>query len=104
MPHAAVVHSISDADDHAADQFGRLCHVHADATSGHLFERLRERPLLVAVSTPDGAPTRESVLDFLEEQVPRWWLPDDVIFVDELPLGATGKVQKSKLRERYGQG
>jgi 3-(methylthio)propionyl---CoA ligase len=64
-------------------------------------EKWGERPLLIAVATPDSSPTRESVVEFLEGQVAKWWLPDDVIFVDELPLGATGKVQKSKLREQY---
>ena len=63
-----------------------------------------ERPLLIAQPRAGASPTRESVLEFLEGIVARWWLPDDVIFVEALPLGATGKVQKSKLRERYGQG
>jgi len=74
------------------------------AVIGVPHEKWGERPLLIAVPTPDGQPTRESVLEFLEEQMARWWLPDEVIFVDELPLGATGKVQKSRLREKYGQG
>lgn len=56
------------------------------------------------MSTPDGAPTKESILEFLGDQVPRWWLPDEVVFLDALPMGATGKVQKSKLRERYARG
>jgi 3-(methylthio)propionyl---CoA ligase len=64
-------------------------------------EKWGERPLLIAVPAPDSSPTKESVLEFLEGQVAKWWLPDDVVFVDELPLGATGKVQKSKLREQY---
>jgi fatty-acyl-CoA synthase len=41
------------------------------------------------------------VLEFLETQVARLWLPDDVVFVDALPIGPTGKVQKMTLRERY---
>ncbi|MDP2957248.1 MAG: long-chain-fatty-acid--CoA ligase [Longimicrobiales bacterium] len=63
-----------------------------------------ERPLLIAQARPGASPTKESVLEFLEGIVARWWLPEDVIFVEALPLGATGKVQKSKLREQYGQG
>jgi acyl-CoA synthetase (AMP-forming)/AMP-acid ligase II len=42
-----------------------------------------------------------SILEFLERQVAKLWLLDDVIFVDALPVGATGEVQKSELRERY---
>jgi fatty-acyl-CoA synthase len=64
-------------------------------------EKWGERPLLIAQPAPGASPTKESVLEFLEEQVAKLWLPDDVIFVDALPLGATGKVQKALLRERY---
>jgi fatty-acyl-CoA synthase len=63
-----------------------------------------ERPLLIAQPAPGASPTRESVLEFLEGQVAKLWLPDDVIFVGSLPLGATGKVQKAVLREQYGGG
>ncbi len=62
-----------------------------------------ERPLLIAVPAPGASPTKESVLEFLEGQVARLCLPEDVIFVDNLPLGATGKVQKARLREQYGR-
>jgi len=72
------------------------------AVIGVPHEKWGERPLLLAVPTRGGDPTKESVLEFLEGQVARWWLPDEVIFVDDLPLGGTGKVQKTKLRERYG--
>jgi fatty-acyl-CoA synthase len=41
------------------------------------------------------------VLEFLADQVAKLWLPDEVIFVDALPIGPTGKVQKTVLRERY---
>jgi fatty-acyl-CoA synthase len=61
-----------------------------------------ERPLLIAVPAPGASPTKESVLEFLEGQVARLCLPEDVIFVDTLPLGATGKVQKARLREQSG--
>ena len=60
-----------------------------------------ERPLLLVVPKPGTSPTKESVLEFLRGKVAEWWLPDDVVFEKELPIGATGKVQKSKLRERY---
>ena len=71
------------------------------AVIGIRHEKWQERPLLVAVKEPDVEVTREEVLQFLEERVAKWWLPDDVVFVDELPHGATGKLQKAKLRENF---
>jgi fatty-acyl-CoA synthase len=46
-------------------------------------------------------PTREELLKFLESKVAKWWIPDDVVFVTELPHTATGKLQKMKLRETF---
>jgi fatty-acyl-CoA synthase len=43
--------------------------------------------------------TREELLRFFEGKVAKFWMPDDVLFVDALPTGATGKVQKNRLRE-----
>ena len=71
------------------------------AVIGVPHEKWGERPLLIAVPAPGAVPSKESVLEFLESQVAKWWLPDDVVFVEELPLGATGKIQKSKLREQF---
>jgi acyl-CoA synthetase (AMP-forming)/AMP-acid ligase II len=45
--------------------------------------------------------TGPEILEFLAERVVKWWLPDDVAFVDELPHTATGKLQKMKLREQF---
>jgi fatty-acyl-CoA synthase len=45
---------------------------------------------------------KQGMLDYLETKVVKWWLPDDVIFVEELPHTATGKLLKLKLREAYG--
>lgn len=60
-----------------------------------------ERPLLLVV-TKDGQETnKQALLDFLSDKVAKWWLPDDVIFVTELPHTATGKLLKMKLRETY---
>ena len=59
-----------------------------------------ERPLLVAVRKPGADVTREQLLKFYEGKLPRWQVPDDVVFVDAIPLGATGKMQKNKLREQ----
>jgi acyl-CoA synthetase (AMP-forming)/AMP-acid ligase II len=62
-----------------------------------------ERPLLVVVKKPGAELTRETLLQFYEGKIAKWWTPDDVVFVDAIPLGATGKVQKNKLRERFEQ-
>jgi 3-(methylthio)propionyl---CoA ligase len=72
------------------------------AVIGIPHEKWGERPLLIAQPAPGASPTKESVLEFLEGQVAKLWLPDDVVFVDSLPLGPTGKVQKMALRERFG--
>jgi fatty-acyl-CoA synthase len=63
--------------------------------------RWQERPLLLIVPRPGAAPTREGVLAFLEERVAKWWLPDDVLVVPDLPHTATGKLLKTVLRETY---
>ena len=61
-----------------------------------------ERPLVIAVRKPGSALTAGDLLAFYQGKIAKWWTPDDVIFVDELPLGATGKLLKTKLRELYG--
>jgi fatty-acyl-CoA synthase len=58
-----------------------------------------ERPLLVVVKKPGAEVTREELLAFYDGKIAKWWTPDDVVFVDAIPLGATGKMQKMKLRE-----
>ena len=60
-----------------------------------------ERPLLVVVRKPGAELTREALLAFYDGKVARWQVPDDVVFVDTIPLGATGKMQKMKLREHF---
>ncbi len=60
-----------------------------------------ERPLLLVVKRPGVELTREEILHFFEGKVAKWWLPDDVLFIDALPLGATGKIQKNKLRAQF---
>ena len=60
-----------------------------------------ERPLLVVVKKPGSEVTREQMLKFFEGKIAKWWTPDDVVFADAIPLGATGKMQKNKLREIY---
>ncbi len=62
-----------------------------------------ERPLLVVVRKPDTALSREELLGFFDGKIAKWWTPDDVVFVDSLPLGATGKILKGRLREAYAE-
>jgi fatty-acyl-CoA synthase len=57
--------------------------------------------LLIVIKKPNQEVTPEELLSYLSERVARWWLPDDVVFVDELPHTATGKLLKTKLRERF---
>jgi len=60
-----------------------------------------ERPLLLVIKRPDHEITREELLQFFDGKIARFWMPDDVVFVDALPVGATGKIQKNKLREQF---
>lgn len=60
-----------------------------------------ERPVVLVVAAPGQNPTEAEILASYEGKVANWQIPDRVIFVDELPLGATGKVLKNKLRESY---
>jgi acyl-CoA synthetase (AMP-forming)/AMP-acid ligase II len=60
-----------------------------------------ERPLLVVVLKKGQSATRDEILDFMRDKVAKWWMPDDVSFVDEIPHTATGKIQKMTLREQF---
>ncbi len=60
-----------------------------------------ERPLLVVMKKPNAEVTRDEMLQFFDGKIAKWWTPDDVVFVDAIPLGATGKMQKNKLREMF---
>ncbi|MFN4100610.1 MAG: 3-(methylthio)propionyl-CoA ligase [Pararhodobacter sp.] len=60
-----------------------------------------ERPLLLVMPKPGASVTKEEILGFFEGKIAKWWLPDDVVFVEAIPLGATGKMQKNKLREQF---
>ena len=61
-----------------------------------------ERPLLFIVRKPGQSLEKEKMLAFLAERVAKWWVPDDVVFLESLPVGGTGKVQKNELRKQYG--
>ena len=60
-----------------------------------------ERPLLLVVLKLGQSLTREELLTFFDGKIAKWWTPDDVLFVDAIPLGATGKMLKHKLREMF---
>ncbi len=61
-----------------------------------------ERPLLFIVRKPGANLEKAEILQFLEDKMAKWWVPDDVIFLEALPVGGTGKVQKAELRKQYG--
>jgi acyl-CoA synthetase (AMP-forming)/AMP-acid ligase II len=60
-----------------------------------------ERPLLVIVLREGENADKQDILDYLKGKIAKWWMPDDIVFVDELPHGATGKVSKLELRKKY---
>jgi fatty-acyl-CoA synthase len=64
-------------------------------------ERWVERPLACVVVRPGEELTKEEVLAFLEPRVAKWWLPDDVVFIEEVPKTSVGKFSKKDLRERF---
>jgi len=60
-----------------------------------------ERPLLVVVKKPGAEVSKEELIKFYEGKIAKWWTPDDVAFVEALPIGATGKVLKNRIREQF---
>ena len=62
-----------------------------------------ERPLLVVQKKAGADVTRDELLKFYDGKIAKWWTPDDVVFVDAIPLGATGKMQKNKLRSQFSE-
>jgi 3-(methylthio)propionyl---CoA ligase len=71
------------------------------AVIGIKHPRWEERPLLFIVRKPDTSVECDEILAFLAQRVAKWWIPDGVIFLDSLPVGGTGKVQKATLRQQY---
>lgn len=68
---------------------------------GVLHPKWDERPIMFVVKNNQEDCDKDSVIEYLSDKVAKWWLPDDVIFVEELPHGATGKLLKTGLREDY---
>jgi fatty-acyl-CoA synthase len=71
------------------------------AVIGLRHPKWEERPLLVIVPKTGEHPTRGEILGFLDGKIAKWWMPDDMVIVDEIPHTATGKIQKIALRERF---
>jgi fatty-acyl-CoA synthase len=63
--------------------------------------RWLERPVAVVVLKDGASATAEELLEFLSPHVAKWWIPDAVLFVDEIPRTSTGKFMKAPLRDRY---
>ena len=76
--------------------------VHEAAVIAARHPRWQERPLLLVQPKPGAVVGKEEMLAFLEGKIVKWWTPDDVVIVDELPHTATGKLLKTRLREQYG--
>ena len=60
-----------------------------------------ERPLLIVIPKKDRKPSKDDILKFMQGKIAKWWMPDDVVFVDEIPHTATGKIQKIILRNQF---
>jgi acyl-CoA synthetase (AMP-forming)/AMP-acid ligase II len=71
------------------------------AVIGVAHAKWQERPLLLVIKKAGQDTTKEELMSFLEAKVAKWWLPDDIVFVTELPHTATGKLLKTKLREQF---
>ncbi|MBL4800541.1 MAG: long-chain fatty acid--CoA ligase [Emcibacter sp.] len=71
------------------------------AVIGIAHPKWQERPLLLILPIAGETPTKESILDYLEGKIAKWWTPDDVVFISEMPHTATGKIQKRDLREMF---
>jgi fatty-acyl-CoA synthase len=70
------------------------------AVIGAAHPKWDERPVLIVKLKPGESQDKQEHLDFLVGKIAKWWMPDDVVFVDDIPLGATGKVDKKLIRER----
>ncbi len=71
------------------------------AVIGIVHPKWDERPLLIIVRAEGENPSKEEVLSFMVGKIAKWWMPDDVAFVDEIPHTATGKIQKLTLRKQF---
>jgi fatty-acyl-CoA synthase len=65
-------------------------------------EKWEERPIVIVQPMPGKSPIKEEILKMYNGKIAKWMIPDDVIFTDNIPLGATGKILKNKLRDQFG--
>lgn len=72
------------------------------ACIGVAHKKWEERPLLIAVRHAGSDPSKQGILDLIAESYAKWQVPDDVVFIDEMPLTATGKIDKKPLRTQFG--
>ena len=71
------------------------------AVIGRIHEKWGERPLLIVVKAPGEDPSPDELKTYLDGKIAKWWIPDDVQYIDEMPHTATGKIQKTALRELF---
>ena len=71
------------------------------AVIGIVHPKWDERPLLIVVPKEGEKPTKEEILSYMEGKIAKWWMPDDVVFVEEIPHTAAGKIQKLALRDQF---
>lgn len=71
------------------------------AVIGRIHPKWGERPLLIVVKNGEGDVTPDELKTFLDGKIAKWWIPDDVQYIEEMPHTATGKIQKMKLREMF---
>jgi acyl-CoA synthetase (AMP-forming)/AMP-acid ligase II len=77
--------------------------VEACTVVGIAHPRWEERPLLLVVRGKQSKISADAIRNYLKDRIAKWWMPDAILFVDELPIGATGKVLKRKLREEFSK-
>ncbi|MCB0979019.1 MAG: fatty acid--CoA ligase, partial [Acidimicrobiales bacterium] len=71
------------------------------AVVGMPHPKWQERPVAFVVAKEGETLTKEEILEFLDGRVAKWWLPDDVVFIDEVPKTSVGKFSKKDLRDRF---
>jgi fatty-acyl-CoA synthase len=71
------------------------------AVIGVAHEKWLERPLLIVIKAEGQDVSKDEMLAWFDGKIAKWWLPDDVVFVDEMPYTATGKIKKTDLRKRF---
>jgi len=71
------------------------------AVIGVAHPKWTERPLLIIIKAEGEELSKDEILGYLDGKIAKWWMPDDVVFVDEIPHTATGKIKKIDLRKQF---